>query len=122
MLQISLPYIMHFVQIFAPLHIVAAQAAACDTSGAPDVTTAINHIVNALTGIGAAVCALGIAIGGLMRATSFGSERRISESNTAIACAVVGLLVVLLSQGLGKWVGGLVPADCGTFIHLFSTF
>lgn len=112
-----------FSILFPGMHLSAQLAAACSTGGAPQgLTQAINNIVNALTGIGAAVCALGIAIGGLMRATSFGSERRISESNTAIACAVVGLLVVLLSQGLGRWVGGLIPPDCNTtLIHLLGS-
>lgn len=98
-------------------------AAGCtDTSGlGANVSTALNNIVNFLTVIGAAVCAIGVAIGGLMRATSFGSERRISDSNTAISCAIVGLLVVLLSQGVGKWIGGIVPATCSTgMIHLIQ--
>lgn len=102
-------------------HLTASAAAACGTAAPAGLSTAISNIVNALTGIGAAVCALGIAIGGLMRATSFGSERRISESNTAIACAVVGLLIVLLAQALGKWIGTLITPDCTpAFIHLLG--
>jgi uncharacterized membrane protein len=84
------------------------------SNGAPtgDITKALNSIVGLMTAVGAAVCAIGVAIGGLMRATSFGSERRISDSNTAIACAVVGLLVVLLAQAIGGWVGGLITPGC----------
>jgi hypothetical protein len=77
-----------------------------------DPTAAINgvltNIITVMTGIGALVCAVGIAVGGLMRATSFGNERKISDSNTAITCAVIGLVIVLLAQTLGNWVAGLI--------------
>ncbi len=98
----------------APLHafiIRSSKGTTCPTTAGANVTQVqgvINDIVGALTSVGAAVCALGIAVGGIMRATSFGNERRISDSNTAITCAVVGLVTVLLAQGLGGWIGGLV--------------
>lgn len=74
----------------------------------------LSGIIGVMTGIGALVCAIGIAIGGLMRATSFGNERKISDSNTAITCAVVGLVIVLLAQTLGTWVESLVSSGTGT--------
>ncbi|GCF06802.1 hypothetical protein [Dictyobacter arantiisoli] len=71
------------------------------------IESAITNIVNFMSSLGAVVCALGIAVGGLMRATSFGNERRVSESNMAITCAVIGLGTVLLAQTLGTWLGGM---------------
>jgi hypothetical protein len=67
----------------------------------------LSGILRGLASIGAVVCALGIAVGGIMRATSFGNERRVSDSNTAITCAVVGLVVVLVAIPLGNWLENL---------------
>lgn len=125
MFGISLLHSIGILNIYAlvgPNVHLAALAGCGAGNGSVDssVTSAVNNIVGALTAIGGAICALGIAIGGLMRATSFGSERRISESNTAITCAVVGLVTVLLAQGLGNWITHIVPATCGVapFLHL----
>src|SRR3954462_12971433 len=108
--------IIHSILVLVDLPMSAQVMAAPCTAGTAlpaSVSTALNNIVNALTGVGAAVCALGIAVGGLMRGTSFSSERRVSESNTAIACAVVGLLIVLLARGASTWLSGLITPDCG---------
>lgn len=96
-----------------------AETPATDTATATanptsQINGVLSGIIGVMTGIGALVCAIGIAIGGLMRATSFGNERKISDSNTAITCAVVGLVIVLLAQTLGTWVESLVSSGTGT--------
>lgn len=82
----------------------------CNTSDVLSaLTTGLTSIINILTGLGIAAGVVGIAVGGLMRATSFGNERRIAMSNTAITCAVIGLVIVILSLTIGNdlptWLG-----------------
>jgi len=92
---------------FAPLNVLISldltPAPACGNS---DILTALNtgltSVINILTGLGIAAGVIGIAVGGLMRATSFGNERRIAMSNTAITCAVIGLVIVILSLTIGN--------------------
>jgi hypothetical protein len=59
-------------------------------------------IVGVLTGVGIFVTVIGIIIGGLMRATAFGNERRIATSNTAITGAIVGIVIVVLAVSAGQ--------------------
>jgi hypothetical protein len=73
------------------------------------INVGVGNIVHILMGVGIAVSVLGIIAGGLMRATSFGNERRIAMSNTAITCAVVGLIIVIL----GATIGNAIPAWFG---------
>jgi hypothetical protein len=54
------------------------------------------------------VCVLGIIVGGLMRATAFGNERKVARSNQAIACAVVGLVIVLIATVAAGAVNGVI--------------
>ncbi len=61
------------------------------------LTTFLGSIQTLLTTLGGAICVIGIIVGGLMRATAFGSERRIAASNIALSCAVVGFIIVLLA-------------------------
>ena len=58
----------------------------------------ISSVTNILSGLGAGVAVIGIIVGGLMRATAFGNERKVAISNQAIACAIVGLAIVLVAQ------------------------
>lgn len=58
----------------------------------------LTQIQTLLIALGAGVCVIGIVVGGLMRATAFGSERRIAASNVALSCAVVGFIIVLLAS------------------------
>jgi hypothetical protein len=46
---------------------------------------------------------IGIVVAVIMRATAFGSERRIAISNAAIACAIVAALVLLLANPVYQW-------------------
>jgi hypothetical protein len=62
----------------------------------------IEMIVRILMGLGVAIAVIGIIVGGLMRATAWGSEQRIAMSNKAITCAVIGLVIVLLGVTLGN--------------------
>jgi hypothetical protein len=59
-------------------------------------------ILQILLGLGATVAVIGIIIGGLMRAFSWGNEQRIAVSNKAIQTAIVGLIIVLLAVTLGS--------------------
>jgi hypothetical protein len=69
----------------------------------------IGSITGVLTGIGVVVCILGIVVGGLMRATAFGNEMKVMRSNQAIACAVVGLVIVLLAQVAAGAISSFFP-------------
>ena len=89
-------------------HVLASLSMALADDPSAQVNTALNGIVTFLQAIGATVCVIGIAVGGLMRATSFGNEHKVAQSNTAITCAVIGLGVLLLSTALGNWLGGLI--------------
>jgi hypothetical protein len=81
-------------------------APACNDPFVKQVRTGISTIVSLLLGLGIAISVIGVLVGGLMRATSFGNERKIAASNTAITCAVIGLVIVLLSVTFGNAVPG----------------
>jgi hypothetical protein len=106
---------MSFSVIFGFIYIRAA-AMACNTGAGAlgalgaTLTNLINNITGLLTGLGVAICVVGIIVGGLMRATAFGNERKVAQSNQAIACAVVGLVIVGLAQIAGPAVNTIV---CG---------
>jgi hypothetical protein len=68
----------------------------------------IQSISDLLKGLGIVVCVLGIIVGGLMRATAFGNERKVARSNQAIACAVVGLVIVLIASVAATAVSGII--------------
>lgn len=97
-----------FVLAAIPLA-VTPPAANCADNVLSALITGLTALTNILTGLGVAAGVVGIAVGGLMRATSFGNERRIAMSNTAITCAVVGLVIVILSITIGNelptWLG-----------------
>ena len=74
--------------------------------------TSLSSIITAVTdllkGLGVAIAILGIMVGGLMRATAFGNERKVAISNQAIACAVIGLVIVLIASVAAAGVSTLV--------------
>lgn len=63
-----------------------------------EMTKFLDNVKGILSGIGASVAVIGIIVGGLTRASAFGSERKVAISNQAIACAIVGLVIVLIAQ------------------------
>ena len=67
------------------------------------------NITSILVTLGVVLCVLGIVVGGLMRATAFGNERKVARSNQAIACAVVGLIIVLLAGAAGTAINSFFP-------------
>ena len=69
------------------------------------VKDGLTAIIGVLTALGVTIAVIGIIVGGLMRATAWGSESRIAMSNKAITSAVVGLVIVLL----GVVVGSAIP-------------
>jgi uncharacterized membrane protein len=75
----------------------------------PLLTQFIDGVKNYLFGLGFTVFVIGVIVGGLLRATAFGSERRIAVSNIAISCAVVGFIVILLASPLGNALQAAFP-------------
>jgi type IV secretory pathway VirB2 component (pilin) len=65
------------------------------------ITHLLQNIQTLLQGVGLAICVIGIMVGGLMRATAFGNERKIATSNMALSCAVVGFVIVLVASTAG---------------------
>jgi xanthine/uracil permease len=91
-------------------HVIAATPTAdCTDQFVTALVGGLSTIITILMGLGVAIAVIGIIVGGLMRATAWGSEQRIAMSNKAITCAVVGLVIVLLGVTLGsavpKWFG-----------------
>jgi hypothetical protein len=66
----------------------------------------LTTIIEVLTAFGVAIGIIGIIVGGLMRATAWGSEQRIAASNKAISSAIVGLIIVLIAVALGMAIPG----------------
>jgi hypothetical protein len=81
----------------------------CSDQFVTTLSTGIEMIIRILMGLGVAIAVIGIIVGGLMRATAWGSEQRIAMSNKAISCAVIGLVIVLLGVSLG----GQIPSWFG---------
>lgn len=97
--------------------------ATCNDSFVSTLVNGIEMIIRILMGLGVAIAVIGIVVGGLMRATAWGSEQRIAMSNKAISCAVIGLVIVLLGVTLGNqipgWFGvgnGNSPGSTSNFI------
>lgn len=79
---------------------------ACNDPLVQLIKDAITTIVGILTALGVAISVIGIIVGGLMRATAWGSDQRIGMSNKAISSAVVGLVIVLLGVAVGSAIPG----------------
>lgn len=75
---------------------------ACGDTFVLDLVHGLTVVIGILTGLGVAIAVIGIVVGGLMRATAWGSEQRIATSNKAIVSAVIGLVIVLLGVTLGN--------------------
>lgn len=80
--------------------------ASCTDQFVTTLVGGIGTIINILVGLGIAIAVIGIVVGGLMRATAWGSDQRVAMSNKAITCAVIGLVIVLLGVTLGNAVPG----------------
>jgi hypothetical protein len=83
-------------------NVTSATTPGCGDAFVSTVTTGIGNVIHILVGIGIAIAVIGIVVGGLMRATAWGSDQRIAMSNKAITCAVVGLVIVLIGVTLGN--------------------
>jgi hypothetical protein len=62
----------------------------------------LTTIIEVLTALGVVVAVIGIIVGGLMRATSWGNDQRVATSNKAITSAIIGLVIVLIAVALGN--------------------
>jgi hypothetical protein len=92
------------------MYVIAAGIKAdCNDPFVKTLEHGLGTIISVLMGLGVAIAVIGIVVGGLMRATAWGSEQRIATSNKAITCAVIGLVIVLL----GVTLGGQIPAWFG---------
>jgi hypothetical protein len=92
-----------FIGVFLPPGLnPAAVAPTCSGDLVDQIKAGATTIVGVLTGVGIFVTVIGIIIGGLMRATAFGNERRIATSNTAITGAIVGIVIVVLAVSAGQ--------------------
>lgn len=93
-------------------------SANCSDQFVSTLTKGLGMIINILMGLGVAIAVIGIVVGGLMRATAWGSEQKIAMSNKAITCAVIGLVIVLLGVTLGSqvpsWFGN-ASGSCSNF-------
>jgi len=88
------------------IHVIASAISSnCSDAFVSVLNGGLQTIVTILMGLGVAIAVIGIIVGGLMRATAWGSEQRIAMSNKAITCAVIGLVIVLL----GVTLGGQIP-------------
>jgi len=63
-------------------------------------------VMNAIWLIGGGVFVISVVIGGIMRMTAYGNERRIAMSNMALSAAVAGLVIMLLSLGIYNFITG----------------
>ena len=66
------------------------------------IKNGLTTIIEVLTALGVVIAVIGIIIGGLMRATSWGNDQRIASSNKAITSAIMGLIIVLVAVALGN--------------------
>jgi type IV secretory pathway VirB2 component (pilin) len=74
-----------------------------------ELSAFLKDIAQTLFSLGLVLCVIGIIVGGIMRATAFGSERRIAASNVALSCAVLGFLIILLAQPIGNAIQSAFP-------------
>ena len=88
------------------IHVIAAGiSSSCSDLFVSTLEHGLGMIISILMGLGVAIAVIGIVVGGLMRATAWGSEQRIAMSNKAITCAIIGLVIVLV----GVTLGGQIP-------------
>ncbi|HEX3643773.1 MAG TPA: hypothetical protein VHV10_20990 [Ktedonobacteraceae bacterium] len=88
------------------MHVIAAGISnSCTDAFVSTLQHGLGMIISILMGLGVAIAVIGIVVGGLMRATAWGSEQRIAMSNKAITCAIIGLVIVLI----GVTLGGQIP-------------
>ncbi|GHO51343.1 hypothetical protein [Ktedonospora formicarum] len=52
--------------------------------------------------LGITIFLIGIAVAGIMRMVSFGSDRRVALSNMALTAAIVGLVIMLMGGSLSS--------------------
>ncbi|GHO96378.1 hypothetical protein KSF_064260 [Reticulibacter mediterranei] len=99
----AVPALAFFIGLFLPPGLnPAAVTPKCDGDLVQQIKDGATTIISVLTGVGIFITVIGIIIGGLMRATAFGNERRIATSNTAITGAIVGIVIVVLAVSAGQ--------------------
>jgi len=108
----ALAMVSQWIQVIGNATISPTIAANCSDPFVTSLVGGLGTIINILMALGVAIAVIGIVVGGLMRATAWGSEQRIATSNKAITCALIGLVIVLL----GVTLGGQIPTWFGN-IH-----
>ena len=78
----------------------------CDTSdnGAEKVTKAVQNFINTISLIVGIVAVVMIMVGGLRYITSGGSDTSVTSAKNTILYAIIGLVIVALSQVMVRFV------------------
>lgn len=76
----------------------------CNTSSGPNIDSILRHIVNVLSAIIGLVAVVMIIFGGFRYITSGGSDTSVTSAKNTILYAIVGLVIVALSQALVRFV------------------
>lgn len=76
----------------------------CQVSGAPSLEGTIKRIVDILSLVAAIVAVVVIIIGGFIYVTSGGDSGKVSSAKNTIIYAIVGLIIVAVSQVIVKFV------------------
>jgi hypothetical protein len=91
----------------APIQAVASPVptpptAAPNSDAGKNLVEFANYVEALVRVLGITIFLIGVAIAGIMRMLSFGSDRRVAMSNMALTAAVVGLLILVLASTLGS--------------------
>lgn len=79
----------------------------CDDDGA-GISNVLKLVVNILSIVAGAVAVIMIVIAGLRYVTSGGDASKVAGAKSAIIYAIIGLVIVALSQGISAFVLGNV--------------
>ena len=71
--------------------------------------TFVQQMQAAIFYIGGFIFLIGIVLAGMMRMLSMGNERRVAMSNIALTAAVVGLVIMLMGNGLYSFFSTAFP-------------
>jgi hypothetical protein len=82
----------------------SSSGGSCSTTGGVDINNILRHMVNVLSAIIGVVAVIMIIFGGFRYITSGGSDTSVTSAKNTILYAIVGLVIVALSQALVRFV------------------
>lgn len=99
--------LMHFSNVIGDLAVSAPTTLGlnnplCNDTFVQLLKGGLTTIIEVLMSLAVVIAVIGIVIGGLMRATAWGSDQRIASSNKTISSSIIGLIIVLLAAALGS--------------------